>query len=133
MAKTNYVAYPAVLDDRENSPEVYTVTFPDVPGAITFGHGLTEALVMGAEALGLVLYDEEQLPEPSTLAKVSEENPGTIVTYIFVDLVATARRVRTPVVRKNTTIPVDLAMKAEEAGINFSAALTEALKEKLNE
>ncbi|WP_425445666.1 type II toxin-antitoxin system CcdA family antitoxin [Trichococcus patagoniensis] len=35
------------------------------------------------------------------------------------------------VVRKNTTIPVDLAEKAEEAGINFSATLTEALKEKL--
>ena len=50
---------------------------------------------------------------------------GTIVGALA------AKKVKMPVVRKNTTIPVDLAEKAEEAGINFSATLTEALKEKL--
>ena len=30
-----YVAYPAVLDDTENEKGLYTVTFPDVPGAIS--------------------------------------------------------------------------------------------------
>lgn len=31
-------------------------------------------------------------------------------------------------VKKNTTIPVDLARKAEEKGINFSKTLVEALQ-----
>lgn len=38
----------------------------------------------------------------------------------MVDLIAAAKKVKMPFVRKNTTIPVDLAEQAEEAGINFS-------------
>lgn len=131
MARNKYVAYPAILDDQENESGVYTVTFPDVPGAISQGNGVPEALAKGAEALELMLYDEEHLPEPSDLSKVKDENPEAIVTFIMVDLIAAAKKVKLPVVRKNTTIPVDLAEKAEEAGINFSATLTEALKDKL--
>lgn len=131
MAHTHYVAYPAILDDRENNPGTYTVTFPDVPGAISQGVGIPEALANGAEALELMLYDEKQLPTASGLADVKADNPEAIVSYIMVDLIAAAKKVKLPVVRKNTTIPVDLAEKAEEAGINFSATLTEALKVKL--
>ena len=50
MAHTHYVAYPAILDDRENDPGTYTVTFPDVPGAISEGVGIPDALAKGAEA-----------------------------------------------------------------------------------
>ena len=34
-------------------------------------------------------------------------------------------------VKKNTTMPGDIAYLAEKAGINFSKTLTQALKEKL--
>lgn len=34
-------------------------------------------------------------------------------------------------VKKNTTIPADLAQQAEAQGINFSQTLTDALKQKL--
>ena len=131
MTHTPYVAYPAVLDNIENDPETYTVTFPDVPGAISQGVGIPDALAKGAEALELMLYDEKNLPTASHLSDVQADNPKAIVSYIMVDLVAAAKKVKMPVVRKNTTIPVDLAEQAEEAGINFSATLTEALKEKL--
>ena len=131
MFQTHFVAYPAIIDDRENTTGTYTVTFPDVPGAISQGVGIPEALKNGAEALALMLYDEKNLPTISDLSKVKDDNPETIVSYIMIDLIAAAKKVKMPVVRKNTTIPVDLAEKAEEAGINFSATLTEALKEKL--
>lgn len=131
MVYTHYVAYPAIIDDRENTPGTYTVTFPDVPGAISQGVGIPDALANGAEALELMLYDEKKLPKASHLSDVQADNPETIVSYIMIDLIAAAKKVKMPVVRKNTTIPVDLAEKAEEAGINFSATLTEALKEKL--
>ena len=131
MAHTHYVDYTEVLEDSENDTGTYTVTFPDVPGAMSDGVALTDALANGAEALELMLYDEKKLPKASHLSDVQADNPETIVSYIMIDLIAAAKKVKMPVVRKNTTIPVDLAEKAEEAGINFSATLTEALKEKL--
>ena len=114
MAHTHYVAYPAILDDRENDPGTYTVTFPDVPGAISEGVGIPDALAKGAEALELMLYDEKDLPKASHLSDVKADHPEAIVSYIMVDLVAAAKKVKMPVVRKNTTIPVDLAEKAEK-------------------
>ncbi|GMA45868.1 type II toxin-antitoxin system HicB family antitoxin [Tetragenococcus muriaticus] len=131
MVKTNFVAYPAVLDDSENQTGEYSVLFPDVPGALSEGVGIPQALSNGAEALELMLYDEEELPEASDLKTVQEEYPQAIVSFVTVDLIAAAKKVKTPVVRKNTTIPEDLAERADSAGINFSETLTEALKEKL--
>ena len=35
--KEKLIVYPAVLDNSENSDDVYTVTIPDVPVAISVG------------------------------------------------------------------------------------------------
>lgn len=126
------VAYPAILDDSENPKGMYTVTFPDVPGAISQGMGVPEAMANGSEALGLMLYNEEKLPNVSDIKEIQKENQGSLVTMIFSDLAEAKKHVKTPMVKKNTTIPGDLAQKAEEAGINFSKTLTEALERKLN-
>ena len=126
------VAYPAILDDSENPKGMYTVTFPDVPGAISQGMGVPEAMANGSEALGLMLYNEEKLPNVSDIKEIQKENQESLVTMIFSDLAEAKKHVKTPMVKKNTTIPGDLAQKAEEAGINFSKTLTEALEQKLN-
>lgn len=126
-----YVAYPAVLDDTENEKGLYTVTFPDVPGAISEGKGQAKAIVNGSVALGLVLYDEKQLPKASTVEEVQKANPGTTVVVIAADLKEAAKKATPVLVKKNTTIPADLAKKAEEKGINFSRTLVEALQSKL--
>ena len=126
-----YVAYPAVLDDTENEKGLYTVTFPDVPGAISEGKGQAKAIVNGSVALGLVLYDEKKLPKASTVEEVQKANPGTTVVVIAADLKEAAKKATPVLVKKNTTIPADLAKKAEEKGINFSRTLVEALQSKL--
>lgn len=126
-----YVAYPAVLDDTENEKGLYTVTFPDVPGAISEGKGQAKAIVNGSVALGLVLYDEKQLPKVSTVEEVQKANPGKKVVVIAADLKEAAKKATPVLVKKNTTIPADLAKKAEEKGINFSRTLVEALQSKL--
>lgn len=130
--KRKLVVYPAVLDDRDNEKGFYTVTFPDVPAAISQGRGIAEAIMNGSSALGLVLYDEKDLPRRSDIDAVRNDNKGTIVTYIAVDLVEAKKNVTFPVVKKNTTLPGDLAKRAEEAGINFSQVLREGLEEKLS-
>lgn len=124
------VSYPGVLELNQGT-DIYTVTFPDVPEAISEGHGVAQACYRASEALGLVLYDESELPE-MTDSKVVESriNDGE-VTYITVDLDQIKQQVRKPMVKKNTTIPYDLAKQAEQAGINFSEVLTNALERQL--
>lgn len=86
MAKPNIVTYPAVLDNSENEKGLYTVTFPDVPGAISQGQGVTQALANGSEALGLMLYDVETLPVASALNKVEQDFPNALVMLVSSDL-----------------------------------------------
>ena len=129
--KEKLIVYPAVLDNSENSDDVYMVTFPDVPGAISEGKGLAQAMLNGSEALGLMLYDVDEMPEASNIDEVRAEYPKAVVTLIFTDLEDARRKARKPLVKKNTTIPSTLAKQAEERGINFSQTLTEALEEKL--
>ena len=88
------VAYPAVLDHSENEKGVYTVTFPDVPGAISQGKGVAKAMSNGSEALGLMLYDADDLPQVSELKQVQEKYPNALVTLIFSDLNEVKRKVK---------------------------------------
>lgn len=125
------VTYVAVLDDLENEKNVFTVTFPDVRGAITDGNGLAKALKNAEEVLGLMLFDSDQLPAPTDLEIIRKNNPSKIVNYVVADLDEAQEESYVPLVKKNTTIPVDIAKRAERAGINFSETLTNALKEKL--
>lgn len=131
MERERYVAYPAVLDDTENEKGLYTVTFPDVPGAISEGKGEAQAIVNGSIALGLVLFDEKDLPKATCLEDVQKENPKNKVVLVAADLKEAAKKATPVLVKKNTTIPADLARKAEEKGINFSKTLVEALQSKL--
>lgn len=65
MDKRTYLA----LFDPDEEGRGYTVTFPDLPGAITEGDDLEEARRHARECLELHLYgmehDEDAVPEPS--------------------------------------------------------------------
>ncbi|WP_334330493.1 type II toxin-antitoxin system HicB family antitoxin [Companilactobacillus sp. HBUAS59699] len=110
---------------------VYSVEFPDVPDALTYGDSLAEALDRAPEALGLSLYELAELPKPSDLDEVRRDNPQAIVNLVCVDLEKIKLTVKVPYVRKNTSLPADIAQKAEERNINFSETLLEGLKQKL--
>ena len=127
------VVYPAILDDSENEKGYYTVTFPDVKDAITDGRGEGRAMANGSEVLGAFLYDlpKDQLPVPTDIETIRKNNPNKLVVPIFADLEKARLETKPAIVKKNTTIPGDLAYKAEQAGINFSQTLTEALQHKL--
>ena len=126
------VAYPAILDDSENEKNIFSVSFPDVPDALTFGNGIAEAITKAEEALGLSLDDLNKLPRVSDLNEIREKNKSKIVSFVAVDLDEVAQRVIVPTVRKNTTLPADIAQEAEKRNINFSEVLLQGLKEKLN-
>jgi predicted RNase H-like HicB family nuclease len=63
--KDRYI-FPAIFQHCDGS---YTVTFPDLPGCITEGSDIDEALKMAKEAMELHIYnmedDKEKIPTPS--------------------------------------------------------------------
>lgn len=129
--KEKYYAFPAVLDDSENEKGIYTVTFPDVPGAIGEGKGFSEAIASGKEGLESILIASDEPYTSSSIEKVEKDNPDKIVTYILADMEEAREITKPATVKKNTTIPRDLAIKGEKAGVNFSKLLTDALRIKL--
>jgi len=129
--KERYYAYPAILDDSENEKGFYTVIFPDVPGAVGEGKGLSKAIASGKEGLEGILIGTNEPYTSSSIEKVKNDNPDKIVTYILADMKEAKEITKPSTVKKNTSIPRDLAIRGEKAGINFSKLLTDALKVKL--
>jgi predicted RNase H-like HicB family nuclease len=128
--------YPAVFDPNENGG--YTVTFPDLPGCVTEGDNLDEALAMAAEAMALHLYgmerDGDPIPDPSNPADIQlpeDATDGAFVTLIQARTEPIRDELQNRAVKKTLTIPQWLNDEAEKAGINFSQVLQYALKEKL--
>lgn len=128
MAK--YV-FPAVFTPEGDQ---YSVNFPDVPSCYTCGDGLADAIDMAEDVLALRMCDIEdenkRIPAPTNANHVAHE-PNEIVTLISCDTLAYRRKMDSRAVKKTLTIPSWLNAMAEEAGVNFSGILQEALKQHL--
>lgn len=124
--------YPIILTPSEGG---YVVTVPDFD-INTQGDDYAEAMFMARDAIcmaGLVMEDEGMaLPAPSELSAIHPENEGDVVALVDVDIAAYRRREEMRTVKKNCTIPSWLNYAAEQAGLNFSSLLAEAIREKLH-
>lgn len=123
--------YTAVISHMEDS---YDVVFPDVPGCITYGDTLEEAIRMAKDALGgcLCAYQDEgmELPTPRLPDQVPLEK-GEIAAVVDIDLAEYRRQTDTRAVRKNVSLPAWMAYQAEQRGINCSQLLQDALRQAL--
>ena len=118
--------YPAVFTPTD---EGYAVSIPDIHGCHTCGDTLADAIEMAEDALAMVLAhaeDEEgTIPAPSkSLLFV----PPQFVNLVKADTDSWRRINDNRSVRKNLTIPAWLNNLAEDAHVNFSSILQEALK-----
>lgn len=86
--KERIVTYPAIFKPIEDN--VYFISFPDVKGAITKGHGLKDAFEMAADALGTILFDEKKLPKITDPAEIKVEEPSAFVALVSTDLTKSA-------------------------------------------
>jgi len=104
------VLYPAIF--YPNSDGSYTVTYPDLPGCITEGKSLENAMYMAQSALTQwvqYLSDKEQeIPQASTVKSIGVNGEE------FVSL-----------------IRIDIKSSAIENGLSLSRVLQDALSEKL--
>lgn len=126
--------YPAVFEPLEEQ-DGFCVTFPDLPGCVTQGSSLADALEMAVDAASGWVLDEledgKKAPEASDIKSIEICDKG-FANLIVLDMDSYAEKYGSKAIRKNCTIPAWLNTAAEQANINFSAVLQSALKEQLH-
>jgi predicted RNase H-like HicB family nuclease len=126
------ITYFAVFEPSETG---YSIYFPDFPGCISCGDDVEHAVQMAKEALGLHYWgmekDGDELPVPSYPPYLEMEKDDFIMPIeIFPDIVKGT--IENKAVKKTLTIPYWLSAEAENAGVNLSQLLQNALKEYLH-
>ena len=122
--------YPAIFEPEDTG---YSVYIPDIPGCMTQGETLDEALEMAQEAIGLMLEDtdEQDYPKPSSPSDAPIEGKQFVVMVPF-DKIAYDRKYNSKAVKKTLSIPAWLNELALKRNINFSNLLQNALMRELN-
>ena len=119
--------YPAIFHDAGDGG--YTVIFPDLPGCMTQGDTLPQALDMAEKALtqwiGYLVDKKMAIPEASAVGGVAVE-AGEFVNMIRAD-VKDSRAVR-----RTVSIPKWMDVRVTEAGLSLSRVLQDALSARLN-
>lgn len=122
--------YPAVFKPFTDQSGGYVVEFPDLPGCVTEGKNLEQAIEMGIDAAsGWILgelEDGEQIPRASNYSEIAVES-GCMLNMLLLDIDAYEEKYGEKAVRKNLTIPAWLNTFAEKNNINFSKLLQDTL------
>ncbi len=118
--------YPAVF--HVNNDGSYTITYPDLPGCVSEGKSLGNALDMAQSALsqwlGYLAHKDMVIPGASPARDIHIEDGE------FVNLVC-AKAEDTRAVRRTVSIPKWMDDKATKSGLSLSRILQSALKEHL--
>ena len=121
--------YPAIFTpciEREG----YTVVVPDLPGCVSEGDSLIDAIDMGTDAAsGWILGELEDgntIPSPTPHDQIAVDE-GSFVNLLVIDIDAYTEKYGNKAVRKNITIPAWLNTYGEKNNVNFSKVLQDAL------
>lgn len=123
--------FVAIFDYAEDG---INISFPDLPGCLSYADTTREAIKNAEEVLGLVLYDMEQenekIPTPTLLENVKcKSNQKSLLINVWMPLVRNELDEQS--VKKTLTIPQWLNKLAEKENVNFSKILQSALKDYL--
>lgn len=129
----NKFVYPVILSyEKDKSGFDYFVSIPDFEG-FTQGKDVANAIDMARDYIGNMLMEYEKegkaFPESNSVQYAIAEND--IETLVDIDLIKFKAQTKNVVVKKTLSIPKYLNELGNDAGINFSQTLTEALKDKL--
>lgn len=125
--------YSAVFTISDDGSK-YFARVPDLPGCITTGNTLQDAIdqITDAASGWLVVAEDEGMPIPSASPQDKlEHDPGCVFSLIQVDTIAYRAMTDTRAVRKNVSLPAWMAELADKRGINCSQVLQESLRAKL--
>lgn len=112
----------------------YSISFDDLPGCYTFGENIEDGMKNAKEALELHLFGMEEdgdcIPEATNPIDIKiKENEFLVPIIVYMKPVR--EEMNNKAVKKTLTIPYWLNKVAEKEGINFSALLQKAIKEKI--
>lgn len=120
--------YSATIHEEDGS---FYAAVPDIPGCITTGSSLSDAIDQITDALAgclCVMEDmDDPIPAPSEQSAIAHDASDTC-TLVRVDTIAYRALTDTRAVRKNVSIPAWMAAKADKMGINCSKVLQDALR-----
>ena len=123
------IVYPACFYENPET-HAYAVEVPDLPGCVSGGPTLAEAVLMGIDAASGWVLDEledgKSVPAPSKIEDIHPDRGG-FVSLLALDMDAYAEKYGKKAIRKNLTIPAWLNTFAEQRNINFSKVLQDAL------
>lgn len=124
------LVYPAIFTPYEDGSDGYLVEFPDLPGCVTGGDDLAEAIFMAEDAAsGWVLTELEEGKKAPEATKVNDvvAQGDAMVNLVALDMDAYGAKYGSNAVKKTLTIPAWLNTFVEENGISCSKVLQEAL------
>jgi len=118
--------YPAIF--HKNEDESYTIVYPDLPGCISEGKTLGNAMYMAQSALtqwiGYLTDKKQEIPKASSVQEVKTS------TCEFVNLIrADVKDGRA--VKRTVSIPKWMDDKVVQSGLSLSRVLQDALSERL--
>ncbi len=131
------VVYPVIFTKTNDENDTYLVDIPDIDG-ISEGYGITDAINMARDFIGCYFLSEtKNVPTPSDIkdidiTKSKFYGEGTsFISLVDMDVDAYRKKMNNKSVRRNVSIPEWLNVAADEAHLNVSRILQDALKEKL--
>jgi predicted RNase H-like HicB family nuclease len=126
--------YTAVFTPNEYLTKFYA-RVPDLPGCITTGSSLQDAIDQIADAASgwLIVAEDEglEIAPPTPQSEIVTEK-GDFLSLISIDTIAYRSLTDTRAVRKNVSLPAWMAAMADKRGINCSQVLQDGLLAKLN-
>lgn len=126
--------YTAVFTPNKDSSKFYA-QIPDLPGCVTTGKSLQDAIVQITDAASgwLVVAEDEGLtiPEPS-FQSVIHKTDGDLLSLIQIDTIAYRAATETKAVRKNVSLPQWMSVLADKMGVNCSQLLQESLMKRFH-
>ena len=125
------LVYPAILTPCIEK-EGYTIEIPDLPGCISEGKDMADAIEMGKDAACGWIIDElengNHVPQQLFPFKEPELiNSKKIISLLVLNIDQYAKDHGNKSVRKNVTIPEYLNSYAAKNNVNLSKLLQEAL------
>lgn len=112
------------------------VEVPDLD-ILTEGKDMNDAIDMARDAIELKCVsmedEKEDIPSPSNIGDLNVNNGTfadegeTIISFVDIDSTEYRRKIDTKTVRRNVALPSWLNYEADQAGVNVSRILQEAL------
>ena len=122
--------YTALFTPIEDGSGYYAKV-PDLPGCITTGNSLSDAIDQITDAMSAWLVVAEDEGEPIAPLSPQEKlsvDAGTICSLISADTIEYRAQTDPRAVRKNVSLPSWMVRLADKRGINCSQVLQDALR-----